>query len=151
MNNHVEKGRNAITLPATESAPKPGDFPIGSAKSRAAARAVLDQRTAENRASEELHNSRLTEFQKAIADNFTGLKRRIAIGLAAVAEERARIFQSPLPRPDEIRRQFALARELDRMTDGDAGHLRDRDPKEWERLAAIAEQNLRSLDKEPSK
>lgn len=150
MNNHDENERNTTAMPATESVPKPGDFPIGSAKSRAAARAILDHRVADDRAAEELENSRLTEFQKAMSANFTGLKRRVATGLAAVAEERARIFQTPLPSPEEIQRKFAIAREVMRMTDGNARRLRESDPAEWERLAAIAEQNLR-LNKEPPK
>ena len=44
MNNQEEKA----SLPATDSAPKPGDFPIGSVKSRAAARAILTKRNEES-------------------------------------------------------------------------------------------------------
>jgi hypothetical protein len=35
------KDKNQLTLPATNSGPRPGDFPLGSAESRAAARALL--------------------------------------------------------------------------------------------------------------
>jgi hypothetical protein len=41
MGNYWGKDRNQLTLPATNSGPRPGDFPLGSAKSRAAARALL--------------------------------------------------------------------------------------------------------------
>ena len=37
-------GRNGNGLPATNTATKPGDFPVGSLESRAAARALHEQR-----------------------------------------------------------------------------------------------------------
>jgi len=40
------KDRNQLTLPATNSGPRPGDFPLNSAKSRAAARALLTNQQA---------------------------------------------------------------------------------------------------------
>lgn len=143
MSNSTKKFSNTDSLAATDPGPKPGDFPLGSAKSRAAARAVLDRRAAQERKAEKLRDSKLTPFQIAMVGDYTGSKKRVAIGLAAAAEERARIFQFDLPAPDEIRRQFAIAKEIDRMTGGDGGRLRDRDPKQWERLAEIASQNLR--------
>ena len=41
MGKNWGKDKNQLTLPATNSGPRPGDFPLGSAKSRAAARALL--------------------------------------------------------------------------------------------------------------
>ena len=41
MDENRGKDRNQLTLPATNAGPRPGDFPLGSAKSRAAARALL--------------------------------------------------------------------------------------------------------------
>ena len=41
MDENRGKDRTQLTLPATNSGPRPGDFPLGSAKSRAAARALL--------------------------------------------------------------------------------------------------------------
>ena len=38
----IEKSRRNIPLPATDSTPKPGNFPIGSPESRAAARLTLE-------------------------------------------------------------------------------------------------------------
>jgi hypothetical protein len=37
------KPRRPPNLPATDSAPKPGDFPLGSPKSRAASHVLLEQ------------------------------------------------------------------------------------------------------------
>ena len=40
----TRNGGNGNSLPATNSATKPGDFPVGSVESRAAARALHEQR-----------------------------------------------------------------------------------------------------------
>ena len=37
------KHREELSLPATDSGPKPGDFPVGSLESRAAARSLLER------------------------------------------------------------------------------------------------------------
>lgn len=37
------KPRKPLNLPATDSVPKPGDFPLGSPQSRAASRALLER------------------------------------------------------------------------------------------------------------
>ena len=41
------KGREDLPETATDSAPKPGDFPVGSVQSRAAARAMLKEKKQE--------------------------------------------------------------------------------------------------------
>jgi hypothetical protein len=43
-----EKPKKPQPLPATDSAPRPGDFPVGSPESRAAARLMLRQRSTES-------------------------------------------------------------------------------------------------------
>ena len=44
MGKYWGKDANRPALPATDSGPKPGDFPIGSIESRAFARAMCDQK-----------------------------------------------------------------------------------------------------------
>ncbi len=44
MGKYWGKGSNRPTLPATNSNPKPGDFPVGSIESRAVARAMFDRK-----------------------------------------------------------------------------------------------------------
>ena len=43
-NRNKRKGADAIDETATKSTPKPGDYPIGSVQSRAAARALVQER-----------------------------------------------------------------------------------------------------------
>jgi hypothetical protein len=130
-------------LPATDSGPKPGDFPLGSARSRAAARSALDNYAAEQRKIEEGEFGKLTPFEAAVSEGCTGYKKRIAVGVAQMAQERAKVFGLSLPTPDEIRHGRALAKEIDRMTDGEGLSLSNSAPAEWVRLRAIAEENLR--------
>jgi hypothetical protein len=131
-------------LPATVPGPKPGDFPAGSVRSRAAARAIIDTHAAEQRKIEEAEFSNLTPLEAAFCEGRTGLKKLVALGIAQMLEERARIFQLSLPTPDEIRHGRALAKEIERMTDGEGLSLCNSNPAEWNRLRAIAEENLKA-------
>jgi len=143
MSNRMNRNQNP-DLPATVSGPKPGDFPPGSTKSRAAARMVIDNHTAEQRRIEEAEFGNLTPFEIAMSEGCTGYKKRMAVGLAQMMVERAKVFQFSLPTPDEIRHGRALAREVDRMTDGTDSSLSSSNPAEWNRLRAIAEESLKA-------
>ena len=46
-NRNRRKGKAALPETATQSAPKPGDYPIGSVQSRAAARVLIQKRDKE--------------------------------------------------------------------------------------------------------
>lgn len=130
-------------LPATVSGPKPGDFPLGSAKSRAAARAIIDNHTAEQRKIEAAEFGDLTPLAIALSEGQSGYQKRLAVGVAQMMEERAKVFKFSWPPPDEIRHKFAVAREIDRLADGHGRFLQANDRAEWDRLRAIAEENLK--------
>jgi hypothetical protein len=144
----MNKYRKNAEHPAvpTATAPTPGDFPVGSARSRAAARAILEKRAVEERKIEKAQFAKLTPFQAAWAEGYTGPKKYIAAGLAAAVEERGRVFGFALLTAEEIRHKRAVAAEIDRISNRRGFWLSMYDTPEWERLASIAEQNLRGKE-----
>lgn len=105
---------------ATTSSAKLSDFPIGSVKSRAAARAIVDCHAAEQRRIDEAEYGNLTPFEVALSEVWTGEQRLLAIRVAQMMEERARIFELSLPTPAEIRYGRAVAAEIDRINGEDS-------------------------------
>lgn len=143
MSNREKKGSDIDFTAATVSGPKPGDFSLGSVKSRAAARATVGRLAAAQKEIEAAEYGNLTPLEAAMSEGCTGYKKRMAVGLAQMMVERAKVFQFSPPTPDEIRHGRALAKEIDRMTDGDGLSLSNSAPAEWVRLRAIAEENLK--------
>lgn len=142
MSNRQKKHQAHGSPIATNSGPKPGDFPLGSAKSRAAARAAVDRFAAEQRQIEQAEYGNLTPLEIVMSEGYSGYQKQIAVGVAQMMEEKARIFQFSWPPLEEIRYKFALAREIDRLADGQGRFLQNNDPEEYGRLKAIAEKNL---------
>jgi len=142
--------RHAVHFPTIYSGPKPGDFPIGSVQSRAAARAMVTSDAEQQRVMEEDLLANLTPVEQAMieAGESTGVQTWM-IRLIRGAQERAKIYGNPLPSftPEEIRHNRAVHKEIDRITGGEASSLEMSDSIKWNRLKAIAEENLRAQKK----
>jgi hypothetical protein len=141
---------NRIHFLKTYSGPKPGDFPVGSSQSRAAARAMVASDAEQRRVMEEDILANLSPLEQALieANEIHGVQVWI-IRLFRGAQERAKIYGKPLPffTPEEIRHNLAIHKEIDRLTGGEAGSLKMSDSTKWNRLKAIAEENLRAQKK----
>jgi hypothetical protein len=141
-------------VPAAYFGPKPGDFPVGSLRSRVAARAILVARADERHKEEETILADLTPDERAwiqasIEDTDNPSVRLLMIQLFRVALERAKVYEQPLNlgTPEEIRHRRAVVNEIERMTGGKALSLQISDKEEWRRLEAIARENLRAKKK----
>jgi hypothetical protein len=155
MRNRLKTDRGRNFVPATYRGPMPGDFPIGSLESRVAMRAILDACAEEERMEEENLLVNLTPVERAqiqalneeYVDN--PLHRVWMIKLFLMARQRSIVYEQPLNlgTPEEIRHRRAVIKEIDRMTGGNAGYLENNDGLEWNRLKAIAEENLRAKKK----
>jgi hypothetical protein len=143
MCNRPKTLHQGYLIPATFSGPKPGDFAAGSLRSRAAARAIVANYVDEQRREEQSELANLTEFERVLIEDCDDAALRIQmIHLAHAIEERARIFNLTLPTCEEIRHNRAVAAQIDRMTNGTGHSLQLSNPAEWNRLRAIAEENL---------
>ena len=69
MRNRVKRDQNFNAVSATNSSPRPGDFEVGSPKSRAAARAVIGSYTEAWRSQENDELTNLTESELAIIED----------------------------------------------------------------------------------
>lgn len=130
---------------------KPGDFPVGSVQSRAAARAMVAAYAEKQRDEEEAELAKLTPVERAcvqaINEDIDKLPVRIfMIRLHLLARERSVAYEISLPSvtPDEIRHNRAVFKEIDRMTDGEASSIQSSDSVEWNRLKIMAEEKLRA-------
>lgn len=133
-------------VPATVLAPKPGDFPVGSIQSRAAARALVANHAAEQAQDLAAEFGNLTPYEAA---SIEGVEEpgvaRIALHMARVAEERAEIFGIRLETPEEIRHLNKVAKLVDEMTGMTLSEkvcLSNADSIEWNRIRALAEDVL---------
>ena len=140
MTKRLKSKQNRISLPATACGPKPGDFPVGSLKSRAAARALLVNYAADQDEGIELGN--LTPYELATSEGASGQLRVWLVRLARVVEQQAECFGFPLPTPEEIRHNRKVAEAIDEMTGGQNLHISLSNSVEWNRLKALAEDVL---------
>jgi hypothetical protein len=142
--------RGGYSFPAEHIRPRPGDFPVGSLESRAAARALHAFYAEEQRNTEAALLECLPPVAKSVIDDCNNPAVRIwMLRLLRVAVEREKVYgmKLPWPTPEEHRHTRAVNREIDRMTDGQAFSLQMNNPAEWRRLKAIAEENLRTKAK----
>jgi hypothetical protein len=138
---------NWVHLLKIYSGPKPGDFPIGSPQSRAAARAMVARDAEQQRDMEEDLLANLTPVEQAMIEVVESRGVRILmIRLIRAAQERAKLYGNPFPSltPEEIRHNRAVYKEIDRMTGGEASSLEMSDSIKWNRLKVVAEENLRA-------
>lgn len=126
---------------------KPGDFPVGSLKSRAAARAIVAGYAEERSREAEAVLSNLTPYEQEILEDDVNdpLVQAFAIHLVRVAQNTAKLYGNKLPLStvEELRHDRAVRAEIDRLSGGNGSDIRNRDGIEWNRLKAIAEENLR--------
>ena len=93
--------------------PRPGNFPLGSMESRAAARAVNLAEELESQRREAHLRASLTPFQKAFLEG-RELNSAWLIATRAI-EEKSRIFGWALPTADEIRHKRRVADEMKKI------------------------------------
>ena len=142
------KGRKVNTV---ASGFRPGDFPIGSVESRAAARALVSGLADEQDRSAMDQLGELNEIERALIDDdkLDPLARSYVVRLYRAALEREQVYGMSLPRltAEGIRHTHAVRQEIDRMTGGQSYFLATYDKPEWNRLQEIAEQNLKNKDR----
>jgi hypothetical protein len=137
-------------VPATYQGPWPGDFPIGSVQSRAAARAILNAHAEELRKEEDINLAKLNPSGQAMIEDVDdpGVRKWIILLLLAAQEsEKAYGMPLPWPTPEKIRHNRAVFKEVNRMTGGRASSIHMNNSIEWNRLRAVAEENLRGKKK----
>jgi hypothetical protein len=150
MRNRLKTDRGHTIVPATYRGPLPGDFPVGSIQSRAAARAVLTAYRKEQREVEEAEVANLSPPEQALIEGVESPQvRSWMIRLLRHAQEIEIIYgkASPWPTAEEIRHNRAVFKEIDRMTGGEAASLHRGDSAKWNRMCAKAAENLCSRKK----
>jgi hypothetical protein len=129
---------------------KPGDFPVASLESRVAARTIVDSYRDEQRKKEGIDFENLTPLEEVMIEDVDDIQVRIwIILLYRVAKEREKAYglKWQWPTPAEIRHRRVVVKEIERITGRDSLSLEMSNPAEWNRLMAIAENNLRAKGK----
>src|SRR5215472_11983672 len=160
MINLVELKPILTPLPATYSGPRPGDFPVGSLKSRAAARFILKNHDDDQLEDEEVLFGELSPFVRATIEDLYGElspsvpasdedlvnreSRRWCISILQHGEEKAKAFGMPLPTPEEIRHKSRIRKLCNEMTEGQYDEICSSDPSEAKRLQELAEERLKA-------
>jgi hypothetical protein len=150
MSNRLNAKYGRYFVAETYVGPKPGDFPVGSVQSRAAARAVIAAYAKEQRKMEADILGNLTPIQQATIEDAESPAVQIwMLRMYRVIEERAKVYDQPLPMvtPEEIRHRLAVFKEIDQMTGGNALSIEMNNSIEWNQLKAVAEENLRAKKK----
>lgn len=152
MANPLKGKDDTPTLPATLSLPRPGDFPVGSVQSRAAARARLKYHDDQKRLEEAAKLGDLNPLEQATIE---GVKepgvRVLLVKFSRLAQETAKIYGFPLPTPEQIRHNRRVAAAIDQMTGGQSAYLSLSNMFEWNRLKRIAEEQFKEEDRQSSK
>ena len=139
---------------ATYMGPKPGDFPVGSLQSRAAARAMVAFHQEQLRKEEEealaiFTPSERASVQATIEDVDNPLVRIWIIRLTRIGRERGLVFEQPLhyPTPEVVRHNRAVRVEIQRLRDGNGSLIQTSHRMPESELWALAEVNLRAKKK----
>jgi hypothetical protein len=143
MANRLKLNQDPSSVPATVSGPKPGDFPLGSIRSRAAARALLANYAAEQAQDQATEFANLTPYERAIVENEDPEIVHALLGLARMAELRAEAFRFSLETPEEIRHLKRVAKLANEMTEGKYREISLADPAEGKRIRDLAEEKFR--------
>jgi hypothetical protein len=139
MNKRLKSSRDSVLPTATDSGPRPGDYPPGSVESRAAARALLENRAGQL-ATEELE---LTPLQQATAEGESNPEvREILIDLVRLAEEKAAVFGHELPTPKWIRYRRLVVNVADELSDGRCTKMSLQGGPDWVRWICEAREKL---------
>lgn len=127
---------------------RPGDFPVGSVQSRAAARALVSSIADERNRNWIATLGQLTEVERALSEGLDPVAQYCMVGLYRAALVREQCYEMPLPTltPEQIRHSRAVQNEVERMRAGKIGYI-DTSDSELKRLRLIAEENLRTKRK----
>jgi len=111
--------KNGGLFPKIVCSSRPGDFPVGSLRSRAAARALIsgyvqDERDAEEAILREFDAAEQASVRAVIEDQAASSVRLIMLRLMRVALERSRVYEQPLnlPTPEKIRESRRLEKDM---------------------------------------
>jgi hypothetical protein len=143
MANRLKLQHNPGPMPATVLGPKPGDFPVGSILSRAAARALLANHPAEQAQDEAAEFANLTLNEIAIAQGADPNAVPWIIRLNRMAEERAAVFGMPLETTEKIRHLEEVAKLAGEISGGQYSHMIMSNPDEANRIRQLAEKKLK--------
>jgi hypothetical protein len=143
MANRLKLQHNLGPVPATVLGPKPGDFPVGSVLSRAAARGLLANHAAEQAQDDATEFANLTLHEIAIAQDVDPNVARWVIRLARSAEERAEVFGMPLETNEKIRHLEEVAKLAGEISGGHYSHMIMSNPDEAKRIRQLAEEKLK--------
>jgi hypothetical protein len=144
MANDLKTKQSWNAVPATLPGVKPGDFPIGSIQSRAAARTVLANHAAEKAQDEAIDLADLTPYERAIAEGEDPELIPTLIALARTVELRAQVFGLPLDEPEKIRHNKRVAKLANELSDGSYGEIITSNPSEAKRFRDLAEEQLKA-------
>jgi hypothetical protein len=113
------KTRGHVDFPAATFGVRPGDFPVGSVESRAAARALISGMEDERDRNALADLGPLSEVEKALIDeaDLDPLTQSYIVRCYRIALDREEVYGKPLPKVtlDEIRRNRAAALEKRRL------------------------------------
>lgn len=131
---HLSEKRRS--LPATVSGPRPGDFPLGSLESRAAARASIIEGDSTG------DPTKLTPLELAFSEHEDPGVGQCMLELARTVIQRAEIFGLTLPSVEEIRHANAVVRVANELCDGQFSQICNSNRGEEKRLRQLAEEKL---------
>lgn len=123
--------------------PRPGDFPLGSMESRAAARAALLALDIEAQEQLAALCGNLTPLEQAFCE--IGDNPRSKAGMLMIVNvmiQKSQLFGFPLPTPEEVRHRWRISQEVDKIEQeraarGDTAFLDEKSVRE------MAEERLR--------
>jgi hypothetical protein len=137
-----------ITLLATAMHLRPGDFPIGSLESRAAARARVNFFAQQSE--EDFELGELSPVEEAMIEDIENPRVRwMLVGACRLAEETRRAYGQPPGSitPEEIRHNTRVGKAIDELTGGHEQELSLSNPAEWYRLKAIVEEKFKQEER----
>jgi len=130
---------------ATVPGPKPGDFPVGSVQSRAAARAILEGYAEAQCKEVQAELANLNPFEQAVCEMSEDPLVQVQLyHLACIAEERAAVYGTQLLTPEQARHAREVTRLADELAGGRLSELSVSNPDEEKRWRALAEENLKN-------
>jgi hypothetical protein len=147
MTKRPRSHQSAYFISAVVPEIRPGDFPVGSLESRAAARALLIAFEQEEAQEYEAHLCSLSPREQAFIEGIDD--RRVCactVRLLRAAEDREKAYGIVLPFPtaEKIRHNRKVAAEIQRLFGHEALDIQSSDSSDWKRMWAVADENVRS-------
>ena len=150
MGKHLKTKGELFRVLATNSHTKPGDFPLGSLRSRAAVRAQLQANEYARELALGFHDlGELSPVEEAMIEEVSNPRVRYhTVAFIRLAEETMKAYGlpwNPLP-PEQIRHDRKVLKAIDEMTEGNARDLSMSNPAEYNRLKKIVEEKFAKGD-----